>query len=350
MSRRGLPRGSRSRLLWLLGGFVLSQAVLAVAIDGPLGEVRDPEYADKVRRLRARLAESPGRPLALVLGSSRTAVGLDARRLSESGGGHDPLVFNFGQMGGGPLLESVTLRRLLAEGIRPNLLFVEVIPAHLLTRDGPLLEEKMLDGTRLRAGEVLTLRHGYREPWRLVGGWLLGRLLPCYRHQTDLRVWLGLARPETDGLDPWDPELVDGYGWRERRDPMTAEFCQRNTVMALGQYADLSGPVAVGTEAVRALEAVLGLCRREGIPVALVLMPEGSRFRALYGPAARAACAEVLAGLQARWGVRVVDARAWVDDAGFWDTHHMLPRGARQFADRFVREIRTPAPVMALRS
>jgi hypothetical protein len=354
MARKLLPRGSRRRLLWLLGGLVLSQVVLAAAIDGWLGEVRDPEYADKVRRLKARLAEAPGRPLALVLGSSRTAFGLDARSLSASGTAHDPLVFNFGQMGGGPLLEGVTLRRLLDDGIRPDLLFLEVLPAHLLVSHGALLEEKMLDGTRLRAGEMLGLRRRYREPWRLASGWLLGRLLPCYRHQADLRVCLGLVRPETDGLDPWDPELVDGYGWRARSDPMSEDYRRGATEMAVRQYEEVCSATEVGEEAVRAVEDLLALCRRERIPVILVVMPEGSRFRALYTPAARAACDGVLARLQAAWGVRVVDARAWVDDVGFWDMHHMLPQGARQFGERFAREVLAPAlaarPGAALRS
>src|SRR5262245_8761291 len=71
--RLSLVRQSWSRLLWLLAGFTLCQVVLAVAIDCWLGAVRDPEFAGKLERLQARLAEAPGRPLVLMLGSSRTA-------------------------------------------------------------------------------------------------------------------------------------------------------------------------------------------------------------------------------------------------------------------------------------
>ena len=39
----------------------------------------------------------------------------------------------------------------------------------------------------------------------------------------------------------------------------------------------------------------------------------------------------------------MIDARTWVDDRGFWDTHHMLPAGAHQFTERFGREALQPA-------
>ena len=38
------------------------------------------------------------------------------------------MLFNFGMVGAGPLVELVVLRRLLAEGVRPDLLLVEVLP------------------------------------------------------------------------------------------------------------------------------------------------------------------------------------------------------------------------------
>src|SRR3954470_25044113 len=97
-----LLRESRRRLLWLLAGFAVCQLGLAVTIESALPGVRDPEFEGRLERLKARRAEAPGRPLVLVLGSSRTAFGLDARRLSAAERPHGPLVFNFGILGGGP--------------------------------------------------------------------------------------------------------------------------------------------------------------------------------------------------------------------------------------------------------
>src|SRR5438128_3769067 len=117
-----LVRKSRRRLLWLLAGFALCQLLLAVVIDTGLPAIRDPEFESRLERLRARQAEMPGRPLVLVIGSSRTGYGLDARRLSEANEGSGALVFNFGISGSGPLFQLVSLRRLLDAGVRPELL------------------------------------------------------------------------------------------------------------------------------------------------------------------------------------------------------------------------------------
>src|SRR5436309_4680728 len=138
-----LVRKSRRRLFWLLAGFALCQLVLAVVIDTELSAVRDPEFEARLERLRARQAETPGRPLVLVLGSSRTGYGLDARRLSEAKDGSGALVFNFGISGSGPLFQLVNLRRLFDAGVRPDLLYVEVMPALLADRDGSR-EERLL--------------------------------------------------------------------------------------------------------------------------------------------------------------------------------------------------------------
>jgi hypothetical protein len=337
-----MARRAGSQLLWLLVGFALCQVVLAVAIDGWLEAVRDPEYATKLARLKARRAEFPDRPLVLLLGSSRTAYGIDANSLSANVSAPRPLAFNFGLMGGGIRLQELTLRRLLAEGIRPALIFVEVMPALLAVHRGRLLEEKMLDGARLTVGEMLRLRRGYREPRRLLASWCLGRLLPCYRHQAEVRGELGLE-PADAANNPNNPCLLDDYGWRARTDEITAAYRSKTTEMALSQYRDFCASDHLGKQPVQALEALLGLCRREGIPAALVLMPEGKPFRELYSAEARAACDGLLDRLRQRWGVKVIDARTWVEDRGFWDTHHLLPPGAWQFTERFGREALQPA-------
>ncbi|MBI1916522.1 MAG: hypothetical protein HYS12_17575 [Planctomycetes bacterium] len=274
--------------------------------------------------------------MVLVLGSSRTAYGLDARRLSEAPHDNGALVFNFGIAGSGPLFQLVGLRRLLDEGVRPDLLYVEVIPALLSDYDGSR-EERLLDGARLRLGEVRSLRPSYRHPGRLLGGWLLGRLLPCYRHQAEVRGCLGV---DVGGSDS---DLVDGYGWRPWHNSGDDGFCRRQSDLAHRQYQPLCVLSNFATGQVQALEDFLALCRREKIPVRLLLMPEAKPFRDLYSPAAREAFATLMGRMRSEWGVPVVDARDWVDDTEFWDTHHLFDEGARCFTDRFGREALRPA-------
>jgi hypothetical protein len=339
MGRRRLARSARTFLLWLAGGFVACQGVLAVAIDGWLPRVRDPEFAAKFERLQARRAEAPGRPLIVGLGSSRMAFGLDAGRLS--GDGQGPLVFNFGLMGGGPLLDLVTLRRLLDAGVRPDRLYVEVVPFMMAQRAGGLYEEHLLDGARLRAAEVWRLRQHYQQPFRLFEGWCLGRVLPCYRHQAELRDLCNPGAAHTGVVN--GDEGLDGYGWCARYDTPDAAQRRAGAEITRRLCADACGCGTFAREPVAALEALLELCGSARIAVTLVLLPEATAFQAFYTPEAREALAELLAHLESRWGVRTIDARTWVADEDFSDTHHLLAGGGRRFTERLRRAAVGPA-------
>ena len=76
VSKRRLAQPAWKDLLWALVGFAVVQLVLAVAIEGWLDGVRDPEFSAKLKRLQARRAQAPDAPLIVALGSSRTKLGL----------------------------------------------------------------------------------------------------------------------------------------------------------------------------------------------------------------------------------------------------------------------------------
>ena len=324
-----IPRPRRKTwrfALSVLAGFALGQLTLGAVVDW-FAPCRDPEVETKLGRLCARRKEEPNRPLVVALGSSRTAYGLDAASLSRDS---HALVFNFGIMGSAPLMHLVNLRRLLDRGVRPDLLYVEVMPPLLADQTLPL-EEKLLEVSRLSFGEVVALCRYSHDRLRLLRHWCSARLLPC-AHCLGLQTWLTGAGAASA------PGLLDAYGWRVRTEIFDEDDFRQGLGLARRQYATPCSVPAVAPGSRRALEDLLALCRREGIAVRLLLMPEGKEFRALYTPAARQALAALLARLHERWDVPVVDARDWVEDAGFWDAHHMLPAGARRFTARFRRE------------
>jgi hypothetical protein len=341
--RGGSARRAVLALLCAALSFAVLQAGLGVAIEHGLPGVRDPEYAFKIERLRARLAEAPGRPLVLVLGSSRVQMGLDAARVRASLGGRPALVFNFGMSGGGALLDAVFLRRLRADGVRPDLLVLEVLPPTLNQPGAYALEEDWLNGARLRAAELAFVNRFHTEPRRAWRQWAKGRGLPCYWGHDDLRSNLAL-----DTRDPATrPERIlgtmDGLGWRpysqedvapERR-AWLAQLARRQYNNALGEFRLAPGPA-------RALRETVARCRQDGLPLALLLMPEGASFRALYPPSMRAGIDRHLAGLCREWDLPLIDARLWMDDDAFWDGHHLLPRGAAAFSARFEHEALAP--------
>src|SRR5258708_6444152 len=119
----------RAGLAWGLGLFLAAQAAFALALLGPGSRLRDPEVALKLRALRRLLSAQPGRPLVLALGSSRLGVNLRPHELPGAADPGAPLVFNFALCRSGPALELLCLRRLLAAGVRPDRLLVEVSTA-----------------------------------------------------------------------------------------------------------------------------------------------------------------------------------------------------------------------------
>ena len=108
------------------------------------------------------------------------------------------------------------------------------------------------------------------------------------------------------------------------------------------QYGHLlKGDLPAGP-AVTALRDTLALCCDKRIPVAVVVFPEGTSFRALYPPRAEVRLARFLAELHAGFGCPVIDARTWMPDEQFLDGHHLRREGALAFTDRLAAEFILP--------
>ncbi len=343
--RTGARRAGRA-LLWAALSFVVAQLGLGVAVERWLPGVRDPEYAAKFERLEARRAEAPGRPLVLVLGSSRVEMGLVAGRVRAALANRPALVFNFGLSGGGSLLEAIALRRLLAAGVRPDLLVLEVLPLTLNQPGARPVEEEWLDAARLTWDEIRFVRR-YSADRRSLLQWLKGRAFPCERHHHGLRCGVALDSADPAARPERTPRPTDAFGWSPSLcEDVTPEERRSHAAFATAQYEAARGDFRLAEGPTQALRESLALCRREGVPVALLLMPEGEAFRSQWSPATRAALDEAVAGLARAADVSLIDTRAWMNEDAFWDGHHLQPRGAVAFTERFASEV-IPALVSA---
>jgi hypothetical protein len=189
---RSRVRSSRARagstLAWALGLFLVLQLGLTATIETCWPALRDPHYGYKVARLRQRTLLAAERPLTVVmLGSSRTTFGFRGACIEEEltrRAGRPVVVFNFGILGAGPVTELLELRRLLAEGVRPDLLLVEVMPPFLSAR--PELREasrRPINADCLWRREV-PLVGGYWEcTAQLRAAWWQSSLVPWYSHR-----------------------------------------------------------------------------------------------------------------------------------------------------------------------
>ena len=82
----------------------------------------------------------------------------------------------------------------------------------------------------------------------------------------------------------------------------------------------------------------LELCRAHGLKAALVLMPEGSAFRARYNPKVWRQIKDFLDALSRTYDAPLINAREWIEDDGFFDSHHLIIPGAITLARRLSRE------------
>ena len=336
---RSWLRHHRASAFWLLAAFVVSQLGLSVYVDQYAAPVRDPEFYLLEGMLRDRIAEKPSRPTAMFVGSSRVAHGFDARRAT---GGHDAVVFNFGVPGSGPYFQTVMMDRLRANGTRTDICFLEVLHSFYNAAGVRSLDGSLLDGARLSYGEAVDLLdYGSRVQKGPIRRWALGRALPVHRHQAELRDQIGLDIFQS-GEGPTPPFApIDALGYRQRE--IKKDSWPTLTALAHKQYDPFYRAFQLDVDAWGRLVGTIHRAHESGMEVVVVLMPEGSEFRALYTSEVRTGVESLVRRLRDEVGVIVLDAREWLDDTAFYDQHHLLPDGARVFADRFRTEALEPA-------
>jgi hypothetical protein len=320
--------------------FALGQAAFRVAL-ARRPALGDLAFGRKLDDLREKVAREPGRPLVVMLGSSRVATGFrpDVLPRLVDHEGREAVAFNFSQVGTGPQVAHLVLRRMLDRGVRPDWVLVEFWPPFWGV-DGYL--QGYLDSLNLAALDwpAARLLAGYLpHPGRLYAKWLPTQLAPIFASRATL-----LSRLGASWAPGFDPERrldhLDANGWWSPRAEVSDSDRRRLAEHYRGVYAPRLKDYEIRPTPDRALRDLLALCRHEGIRAAVVVLPEGTDFRALYTPESLLAIDAYLARL-AR-DVPVIDARGWVPDVGFGDGHHLLPTGATLFTERLAREALSP--------
>ncbi|HVW38906.1 MAG TPA: hypothetical protein VHB99_16435, partial [Pirellulales bacterium] len=294
----------RRALAWGLAAFCGLQLALAAAIELRAPWLRDPVYDRKLNQLQARLAASPDAPLVLALGSSQTFDGFDAGRMEQrlnSGSTGDPVVYNFGLPGAGPLTELLVLKRLLREGIRPELLLLEVTPGLMHGA-----EQIAMSGDRLALGE-LKIAAPFASGDRLFAAvrWLRS-LTPFHTHRESL---LQASLPTFAAPRRWGMtfQMFDASGWEGIPPTPSAERAVYAKVLQ-DAYRPLLSASHLDERSRQCLRQLVDLCRRERLRTILILMPESAAFEGLYSDAMQTAIQAEVVGLEREYQVSCVDA------------------------------------------
>jgi hypothetical protein len=337
---RRLQRCGRAVALWSLAFYVVVQAAVMAAsyrlIMPPLpGRV----WNRKRQLLHELTAQAPDQPLLLMIGSSRTEMGFNSWNMTDlkSPEGKPLVAFNCGVPQIGPLREKMYLRELLDAGIRPRVLLVEFLPPLLNDPRRHLnSEEGWISPAWLSPWELGQVWPYLKHPNHYAYTWVGSRVAPAYMFRADIRLTLVTKLDPAGGLPPLPDRDRLGYylpDWRARNKKNSAPcYVDMPWQICLASLRVSPGPA-------QAMRDLVAMCRRERIPLALVVMPEANYFRQYYRPEGLADANRLLAELRDTWDVPVIDANRWIADEEFMDGHHLFLKGANQFTNRLRQEV-----------
>ncbi|MDB5313867.1 MAG: hypothetical protein JWO38_8069 [Gemmataceae bacterium] len=336
-------RRARAAVLTAVVAVGIAHVWLAVVVETSRPEWRDPEYFHRQKRLTAvarwRDMNAPTRPLIAIIGGSRPQMGLSPEGLELGTGPTDPFPFDCVQSGAIPVGERLNLARLLASGVAPEYVLIEVLPP-VLADPGPM--EYRIPAPRLGYADLARLRPYHSDPGKIPREWARARVKSWYTLRVPLLANWGCADLFPPGPNRSDALWADMrlFGWSPFY-PADWPAARRAVALDVARktYSWLLADFRVTPVNDRAYRDMLGECRARGARAALFLMPESPTFRGWYPPAVRGQITAYLAGLSREFGVPVFDASGWVDDeAAFMDGHHLLGPGAEAFSKRFGRE------------
>ena len=342
--RTNVRRRGRTAVIWALVCFGLLQLAYYPASDY-WPRIRDVEYGDKLANLREQLADKPkNQPCVVMFGSSLTGWAFNPSELETVRPGipGQPVVFNFAMNSGGVFIELVCLRRLLATGIRPDLVIVETHPQFLFRAFNTVPGEHYWQVWRYQRQDLELLRRYDPKYPEFRPEWKQFQEFPWYTQRHEFQNYVvprwGRRIGQTDAL--WTAN--DRNGWEFI--PSAIAHGDKHTRQ---QIIDSIRPRIQGlsqrlrTEEVfkQMYREIIETCQREGIAVVMVRMPEASYALEEYSPALRQELAEFYDEIEQKYNVPFIDASAWVDDDGFPDGFHLRPSGAAVFMKRLEREL-----------
>ncbi len=341
---------ARAGLVWGLVFLLAVQVGLVASRSHWVWFAHDPEFAFRLAALRKQRATHPDpTPLVLLLGSSRTACGIQPDKFppifmsGTAGKAPRPsLVFNFALCRSGPFAELLCLRRLLDRGIWPGVVLLEVWQPFYMGCPSDA-EAKSFAPNRVHLRELPWYLRYHPEPERLLADWAKLNALPVLglRDQLLLSFAPFVFPPNDNRSVEW--RGLDGSGWLriEWFAPRTRNPLSQGDFKAVrDQYvaAVRHGVIHESTE--RAMRELLGLCQKHRIAVKFMLYPDA--FARFYPPEALSVFERSLQSLGKEWGAEIVDLRDTLPREAFMDGVHLTHTAAATFSERLGREVLRP--------
>jgi len=303
-----------------------------ILVDDLRPGIRDPEYGRRVRNYQERAAENPRRPMVMVVGSSRAAMGVRPGAWKEIRGQSQPLLFNMSLLGGGPIMELMVARRAFADGLRPSVVLFEYWPPYFYSEDN-WTESKRIVIDRLSPVDRPIVRDYFPNNAAVEARIAAQHWNPVWHARERLLIqafpkWVPNARR----ID-WMWNDVDEWGWKAGFEfpPELAAEQAKMIANCRETYRPLFTNYRISPSADRALREAVAVAREHGATVGFVFLPESQMFQSWYTPAAERQAREHLTAMCRDLAIPLINARGWMADDLFVDGFHLTRRGAAEF-------------------
>ncbi len=338
--RRYDPRRARAGVLWGLAMFGLILGGTSAVIEWRLPRMIDPVYLGRLRYVRQGQAAELARTRTLLLfGTSRTYEGVDAPALLRSlsdGLGQRVIAVNWGIPGCTFGYNLLTWQRMRRDGVRPDMLVIEVMPSLFHADEQAQVNEELAPASRLGHSDLPLVNPSQGNRPGLQREVALAEACTLYSRRYAL-AWALSPRLVPDLDDECHP-FVWPLNLSSTLEPRHLSSEQRSQALALA-YKQYRHPLThFQTPRAQTLRKLLACCRASGIATALLVMPEGPMYRSWYGPETWPKIQAWLDETSREFASPVINAREWMAEEDFSDSHHLLPQAAAPFSQRLGRE------------
>jgi hypothetical protein len=310
-----------------------------------LHEVRpdwnNPRLAAQHKQLRREIRNAGDARTVVILGSSRSQMGLSPAAMTGPNGASGAVVVNFSTAGAGTYRHLLVLHRLLESGLRPDAVLIEILPIHLgvESRDAPEVELRHGPAEFSRS-DFFTYGPYWLRPIESAGTWTEARLFIASAQRIQILARTAPSLLTAEQVQKYRTDPPEHGGWiRFDKPDMSDEERTRRFAQAEREYRNALSRFAVNPDIARVYRDLSARCRAENIALAFFFMPESPRFRQWTSPETKQTIAAFVHNLAKDTGAAVFDTTDWMNrETDFSDGHHLLEHGARPFSERFGRE------------
>ncbi len=332
-------RHRRAEVVWAIISFLILQIGFAASIKTGLIRLDGgTTFSSKAAQFQQRLELADRDTLVVAaFGSSRIMNGFDAagleRQLNQLRQNRH-VVYNFGVAGGGNIYSYLSLEKLIAAGVKPDLILLELYPALLR----PCGEQEWFASNEMRSKSFEnTERYGIKSVSR---PWYQEWLFPWHTYRFFVLNQIAPKLLPMELRENW-AQQADEHGWIAVDHLPVEETVNKQ----LNRFRGCLDSFELSPDSCRAVRDTLRLCEQHRIQCKLVWMPEFTRIRKQYPPIVAVKINQFLQELETEFGVGSIVARDWIDDQGFYDSCHLNREGATRFTKRLAQKEFAMVPI-----